>query len=60
MGLHTATFKGRKVRIITRHGRVIVDRFLDRKGNGWVVLEHQRIHQKDIRAFSPFKKMESV
>lgn len=58
MSLHTATFKGRRVRIILRDGSIIIDRFLERTRNKWIVLETQRIHVSEIRAFAPYRKME--
>ncbi len=59
MSLHTATFKGRKVRIILRDGTVIIDRFLNRTRSKMIVLEHRKIHVREIRAFAPYKKMET-
>lgn len=60
MSLHTATFKGKRVRIILRDGTIIVDRFIERTSSKWVVLETRRIHVRDIRAFAPYRKLEAA
>jgi hypothetical protein len=53
---HTATARGRRVHIILRDGTKIVDRFVERTKNKWIVLaRHGRVHVRDIRSFSDYK-----
>jgi hypothetical protein len=60
VSLHTATFKGKKVRVILHDGSIIIDRFVERTRNKWVVLEHRRIHASEIRAFAPYRKLQEA
>jgi hypothetical protein len=49
VGKHTATFKGKKVRVILRDGTEVDGRFLDRTINGVVILSTgHRIRKKNI------------
>jgi hypothetical protein len=57
MSLHTATYKHRKVRITLRSGEVVIDNFVERTRNRWVVLRNRRIHVRDIRAFAPYRNV---
>jgi hypothetical protein len=53
---HTATYRGRRVFVILKDGRRIVDRFVERTANKYVILQNAgRIHVSDIRAFSDFR-----
>lgn len=45
----------RRVRIILRDGRIIIDNFIARTANQWLVLEHHRIPVSDVRAFAPYR-----
>jgi hypothetical protein len=52
---HTATHRGKRVKIVLRDGTEIVDRFIDRTDK-WVVLkENGRVNKSDIRAFIVIK-----
>lgn len=48
---HTSCRKGKRVLVIMKDGRRIVDKFAERKGN-YVVLDSVRLWAGDIRAFT--------
>ncbi len=52
---HTATHRGKRVKVVLRDGTEIIDRFIDRTDK-WVVLkENGRVNKSDIRAFIVIK-----
>lgn len=51
---HTSTVPGRRVRVILKNGKTIIDRFKERTGQ-FVVLENHRLKGRDIRAMSDYK-----
>lgn len=55
MGIHTATFKFKRVRVKLKDGTIIHDKFIDRPSHKrWIVLEeHGKIKREDIVSFSP-------
>ena len=51
---HTSCAKGKRVLVILKDGRRIVDKFVERKGNA-VVLETCRLKPETIRAFALYR-----
>lgn len=48
---HTATNRGKRVRVVLKDGTRIDDRFLDRSDR-WIVLRHRgRVMKRDVKAF---------
>jgi hypothetical protein len=47
---HTATRRGKRVKIILRNGSELVGKFLDRTDR-WVELDTGRVMKSDIRSF---------
>jgi aromatic ring-opening dioxygenase LigB subunit len=59
VSLHTATYKGKRVRIVLLDGTIIIGKFVERTRNKWVVLTDRRIHAREIRAFSDYRRQEA-
>lgn len=58
---HTATRRGKRVRVELRNGEVFIDRFHDRTAGKWVEFEtHARVRQGDIKAFSHYRPIQRV
>lgn len=60
MGMHTATYKGKRVCVKLRDGTVIIDRFVARPAHRrFIVLENNpRVPLSEITSFFPHQKTE--
>lgn len=55
MTIHTSTYKGKRVYIVTKDGAKFVDKFLDKKSN-YVVLEtYGKLSKSNIKTMTIFK-----
>jgi len=52
MSLHTAAPRGKKVRIISKNGQVVLDKFKDRNKSYVMLFLHGWIHKSNIRSFA--------
>lgn len=49
MTIHTSFYKGKKVFLILKDGRAIVDRFMDKRNGGLVLENYGFVKHRDIR-----------
>ena len=49
---HTATHRGKHVKILLRSGKILIDRFLERKSTFIYLEKHGRIRRCDIRSLA--------
>lgn len=54
MGMHSATYKGKRVRIKLRDGRVIIGKFMERRVP-YLYLDWVTLHLKDVASFGIYK-----
>lgn len=52
---HTATYRGRRVRIKFRDGHVVVTKFVERTRNKWIVTEAGRFRAAEVASFSDYR-----
>src|SRR5205085_1881242 len=52
---HTQYIKGKRVWVILRDGTIIVDKFVEKRRNGTIVLEEHTLHVDNIRSMSDAK-----
>ncbi len=48
---HTATYKGKRVRVALIDGSELEGRFLDRTPNGYIVLDVGKVHKRLVARF---------
>lgn len=53
-GPHTSTRRGTRVRIVLKDGRVIVDKFIEKKGR-FIQLKNETIRTGDVKSFSIYR-----
>jgi hypothetical protein len=58
VSLHTATNRGKRVRIKKRDGTVFVDKFLDRTDSAVQLQDHGWVSKSDIQSMSDFQMRE--
>lgn len=54
MGMHSSVYKGKRVRIKLRDGRVIIGRFVERRAP-YVFLDCAKVHLRDVDSFGIYK-----
>jgi len=54
MGMHSSVYRGKRVRIKLRDGRVIIGRFVERRVP-YVFLDCAKVHLKDVDSFGIYK-----
>lgn len=58
---HTATFRGKRVRVVLKTGETFIDRFITRTPGKWVEFQqHGRVRSGDIKAFSNYRSLQQV
>lgn len=52
---HTSCRRGKRVRVVTQSGQVIIDKFVERTGKGIILRKTGFLRGRDIKAFSLFR-----
>lgn len=52
---HTSCPRGTKVRVVTRGGEVIIDRFVERTGK-FIVLRGRRLRGDELKSFTIYRE----
>jgi len=52
---HTATQRGKRVKVKLRDGTIILDRFIDRTKNAIILKDYGKLLKKNIKSFSIYK-----
>ncbi len=55
MTLHSSTYKGKRILIILKDGRKIIDKFKDKKSGMIITEEHGRIPTDQVKAMTIYK-----
>lgn len=56
MTLHSSTYKGKRILIILKDGRKIIDKFKDKKSGMIITEEHGRIPTNQVKAMTICKQ----
>lgn len=51
---HTATYKGKRVKVVLHSGEMFIDKFVERTKNKRVVFENHMVRAGDIKSFTPY------
>lgn len=56
---HTMFARGKRVRLIFKDGSQVISKFVEKRGDSWVVLESGNYHVTEIRALGIYKLLPS-